>query len=102
MHVVVKKGVEVILVCLVRIPLTPEQKMQLSVPSYKQRKDKIKEISENIDKMKTSSVSVIGPASSDDHLESMDTYEPSHSVSTAPDSSEAQFNKSLWFRSLTS
>ena len=43
--------------------------------------------------MDPSSVSVIGPASSDDHIESMDMSEPSYSISTAPDSSEAQFKK---------
>ena len=37
-----------------------------------------------------SSVSVIGPTpSADDHVESMDTSEPSYSHSTLPDPSEA-------------
>ena len=43
--------------------------------------------------VEASSVSVIGPASSDDHVKSMDTSEPSHSLSTAPDPSKAQFKK---------
>ena len=40
-----------------------------------------------------SSMSVLGPASSNDHVDTMDASEPSHSLFTAPDSSEAQFKK---------
>ena len=35
-----------------------------------------------------SSVSILGPTTSDDHVESMDTSDPSH-TSTTPDISEA-------------
>ena len=74
--------------CPACMALTPEQKIQLSVPSYKQIKEKKKE--KLVD---PSSVAVIGPASSDDHVGSMYTPDCSHSLSTALYSSEAQFKK---------
>ena len=71
--------------CPACMVLTPEQRIQLSIPSYKQRKK-----SEKVDKLvDLFSVSVIGPASSGDHMESIDMSEPSHSLSTALDSSGA-------------
>ena len=73
--------------CPVCMALTPEQKIQFCVPSYKQRKKLEKSV--KVDKTEKlvdlSSISVINPAISDDHMETMDTPEP--------DSSEAQFKK---------
>ena len=72
--------------------LIPEQKIQLSVPSYKQKKEKKKEKSEkvkNMDKLvDPSSVSIFSPATSDNHVELMDTSDPSHS-STNPDAARS-------------
>ena len=68
------------------VTLTPKQKQELSVQTYRQRKGKKKEKSEKSDKtdkqiVDPSSVSVIGPASSAvDYVVSMDTFEPSHFI----------------------
>ena len=81
--------------CSACMALTPEQKLQLSILSCKQRKDKKKGKSDKVNKtdklVDLSSVSVTGPASSaDDHVESMDNSEPSHSLSECITSTDLQ------------
>ena len=91
MRVAAKKESETIHVSCAA--LTPEQKAQLCDLLYKQRKEKKSksEKAEKADKLvDPSSVSILGPATSDDHVEQMD-MSTQHS-STTPDSSE-KFNE---------